>query len=249
MSKKPSPTGQTARHEPRATSSRSTYVLVGAGVLVIVLIVAGVLWRANKKWPPVDEKVLAQNASFIVGDRNAPTTVDVFEDFGCTHCKTFESTSGPALAAAVQAGSLRVRYHLLMIRDSGSGGYSSRGAGAVLCVARNGSADGGDSAEVFTLLHADLFAKADGESGKGPDNAQIADLAAQAGANEATRTCIADGALIGEAKAMAKTSTTQLENSNKGVVATPTVLVAGEPVDIDDGGRWVQKLVTGGPSS
>lgn len=242
MSNKSSPK-ENPDYRPRATSSRSAYLLGGLAVLVVALVVGGIIWTSNKSYPPVDEKVLAENASFIVGAREAPVTVDVFEDFGCPHCKDFEAESGTALAAAVQAGQLRVRYHLLTFQDgqSKSGSYSSRGAGAILCVARNGQ-DG--DVKVFNRLHADLFA----ESGDDPDNARIADLAAQAGANDQVRTCIADGAGVDEAKSMAATSAKQLENSNEGVVATPTVLVAGEPVDISSGDAWVSKLVTSTPA-
>lgn len=240
------PPRENPNYEPKATSSRVTYLLGAVGVLVVGLIVGGVLWNANKSWPPVDDTVLAENAAFIVGDRTAPTTVDVFEDFTCGHCREFEQHSGNALAAAAQAGQLRVRYHLLTFMDSQSpsGSYSSRGAGAVLCAARH------DDVKVFTRLHSDLFANAP-RPGDDTDlsNAQMAELAAQAGAGEQTRQCIADGALVSQAQEMADQSRTQLQNSNEGKVATPTVLVAGEQVDgIGDGDAWVHKLITEGPS-
>lgn len=231
-------------YQPKATSSRSTYVLIGVAAAVAVLIIGGLLWTNNKSYPPVEDSVLAENASFIVGERTAKTTVDVFEDLSCPHCKEFEAQSGPALTAAAQAGDLRVRYHLLTFMDdqSPSGSYSSRGAGALLCVARHGDV------QVWNRVHADLFARAGGDDDL--SNSQIADLAARAGASEEARTCIADGALVDEATAMGEASQQQLSNSNDGQVATPTVLVAGSPVTgIMDGDAWVGKLITGGPSS
>ncbi|MCK0438228.1 DsbA family protein [Gordonia alkaliphila] len=246
MSKKtPGAPKEIADYQPRATSSRSTYIMIGVAVAVAALIIGGFVWSNTRSYPPVDDKVLAENAAFIVGPQDAKVTVDVFEDFTCPACKQFEGQSGTALAAAVQAGQLRVRYHLLTFMDekSPSGDYSSRGAGAILCLAR-----GGDSVQVFNRLHAELFAKAGGDSD--PDNAAIAVMAAQAGASEATQKCIADGAQVDAAKKMADASRTQLANSNEGKVATPTVLVAGEAVEgIMDGDAWIAKLITGGPSN
>ncbi|GAA4756363.1 DsbA family protein [Gordonia alkaliphila] len=251
MSKKtPGAPKEVANYQPRVTSSRSTYVMIGVAVAVAALIIGGLVWNNTRSYPPVDDKVLAENAAFIVGDANVQdsakvVTVDVFEDFTCPACKQFEGQSGAALAAAVQAGQMRVRYHLLTFMDekSPSGDYSSRGAGAILCLAR-----GGDSVQVFNRLHAELFAKAGGDSD--PDNAAIAVMAAQAGASEATQKCIADGAQVDAAKKMADASRTQLANSNEGKVATPTVLVAGEAVEgIMDGDAWIANLITGGPSN
>ncbi len=246
MSKKPAPAPkENPDYTPRAASNTSTYLLAGIGVLVLAAVIGGFLWNANKSYPPVDDKVLAENASFIVGERTAPVTVDVFEDFACPHCRDFEERSGNSLAAATQAGQLRVRYHLLTFLDSRSpsGDYSSRGAGAILCVARHGDV------RVFQRLHSDLFAKAPGQDAQSDlTNEQMAELAVAAGANEDTRRCIADGAAVADAQEMAKTSEKQLANSNDGQVATPTVLVAGEQVEgIMDDDAWVARLIdTGG---
>lgn len=229
-------------YEPRATSSRVSYALIAVGVVVVALVVGGILFRSNKSYPPVDDKVLAENASFIVGDRTAPETIDVFEDFHCPHCKEFEAKSGAAIQAAVVAGKVRVRYHLLnfLDKESDSGDFSSRGAGAVLCVARN------DNRDVFWKLHSQLFAK----SGDDPSNADIAELARAAGASPATVTCIADGKLVDEARSMADASSGQLENSTKGSVVTPTVLSAGTVVDgITDGPGWLDDVIANPPKS
>lgn len=224
-------------------------MLIGVGVVVAALIIGGLVYSANKSYPPVDDAVLAENAAIVVGGTPTPedpiTTVDIFEDLGCPHCRDMETQSGYALNAAAQAGKLRIRYHMLTFMNSSSpsGDYSSRGAGAVLCVARNGG-----ELKVFHRLHSELFAMAPSQdSGSDLTNQQMADIAAQAGANDATRQCIVDGALVGEAVEMGKTSSVQLANSNDGNVATPTVLVAGEQVTgILDGDAWVAKVIDEG---
>lgn len=232
-----------AKYEPQATSSRMSYVLIGLGVLVVAaVVILGYLWQSNKTYPAVDDKVLAENAAFIVGERTAPETIDVFEDFNCPHCKEFEESSGPAIQAKVTEGTVRVRYHMLNFLDSESesGDFSSRGAGAILCVARN------DDRDAFWKLHSALFEK----SGDDPSNAEIAALATDAGASPAAQKCITDGALVDEARAMADESSTQLANSNDGDVATPSVLSAGSQVDgIMDGPSWLDELIANPPKS
>lgn len=225
-------------YEPQAASNKP-FIFIGLGVLVIAaLVIGGFLWANNKTYPPVDDKVLAQNASFIVGDPASSKTIDVFEDFSCEHCKKFEEQSGAAIRQNVIDGKIRVRYHMLNFLDgnSKSGDYSSRAAGAALCVARN------DDREVFWKLHSQLFEKA----GDDLNNQQIADLAKSDGASEKSQQCIASGALVGDARTMADASETQLSNSTEGQVATPTVLLAGKQVDnIMDGTAWLDKLIAG----
>lgn len=217
----------------------SSYLFIGIGLLVVAaLVIGGFIWMTHKTYPPVDDKVLAENASFIVGEKTAPETIDVFEDFHCEHCKKFEQQSGAAIQQAVVDGKVRVRYHMLnfLDKDSGSGDYSSRSAGAVLCVAHN------DGRDVFWKLHSQLFEK----SGDDLTNQQIADLAAADGAGAATRDCIASGRLVDEARAMSDASKQQLSNSTEGQVATPTVLLAGKQVEnIMDGTAWLDKIIAG----
>ena len=225
-------------YQPQAAGA-SSYLYVGIGLLVVAaLAIGGFFWMNNKTYPPVDDKVLTENASFIVGDRTAPVTIDIFEDFNCEHCAAFEKGSSAAIRQSVIDGEIRARYHVLNFLDasSDSGDFSSRAAGAALCVARN------DDREVFWKLQSAIFAK----SGDDLDNRQLADLAATAGAGPASVECIASGQLVDEARTMAEASQGQLSNSNEGQVSTPTVLLAGKPVDgIMDGSVWLEQIVAG----
>ncbi|WP_235831325.1 DsbA family protein [Gordonia zhaorongruii] len=232
------------KYEPQAASNTSSYVLIGLGLLVVAaLIIGGFIWQSSSKdYPPVDDKVLAENASFIVGERTAPETIDVFEDFACPHCKEFEEQSGQAIMAKVDEGKVRVRYHMLNFLDgeSESGDFSSRGAGAILCVARS------DGRDAFWNLHSQLFEKAEGD----PSNAEIAKLAAAAGAGPQSQKCIADGAAVEDARTMADASRDQLSNSTGGEVSTPTVMSASTVVDgILDGTGWLDELIANPPKS
>jgi len=221
-------------YTPRATSSRTTYILGGIAVVVIAAVIGVVVWLNNRDYPPADQQVLAENATFTLGPENAPVVLDVFEDFHCPHCKTFAAESDDALLAAAQAGRAQVRYHMLHFLDgeSSSGSFSSRGSGAMLCAA-------GEDDRVLATLHGSIFAQSDAD----PDDAALAGLAEQAGASEAARACIAAGEKVDEARARADASQEQLSNVHRGRAQTPTVLRDGELVEKISGSHWLEPVL------
>lgn len=241
--KSAAPTTATSKYQPRATSSRTTYILGAvAAVVIAALVIGGVLWNSHRnKGGGVDDAVLDQNASMIVGAASAPKTIDVFEDFMCPFCHQFEQQSGAAISRAVDDGQLRVRYHMLTFLNpmSHSGDYSSRAAGAAQCV---GAAE---SKDVFLKFHTALFEKQPEEHGSSDlSNADIAKVAAEQGASAATQKCIADGAKVATANSAAQQSLTQLAKALGGQASTPTVLLAGDPVnDIMNGTGWLDALL------
>lgn len=230
-----------AKHQPSSTSSRATYLLAGVAVVVIaVVVIGGFIWNRQRETGTADLAVLARNASVSMGRDDAPHTIDVFEDFQCPYCKEFEQSSGQAMVNAANAGKLRVRYHILNFLDSksGSGDYSSRAAGAALCVARAGGV------EQFLRFHTALFDKQPAEGGDDPDNAALAALAGSVGAPPQTQQCISSGAAVAPAQAAADQSLTQLGKALGGSASTPTVLSEGKPVkNIFDGTRWLTDLL------
>ncbi|MDY6808677.1 MAG: thioredoxin domain-containing protein [Actinomycetota bacterium] len=242
--RKPPPSTAKSKYQPSATSSRTTYILGGLAVVIILaLIVGGVIWnRSQRDTGGVDEAVLSENAALIIGEPSAPQTIDVFEDFMCPVCQEFEEQSGPAITRAINDGSLRVRYHVLTFLDdrSASGDYSTRAAGAAQCVGA------GEDKEVFEKFHSALFADQPEEGGESDlSNADMARLAGAQGASAHTQQCVADGAKLAEATAASEQSRTQLAKATGGQVATPTVLSGGEPVNgIMDGTGWLDQLLT-----
>ncbi|MFW0792129.1 thioredoxin domain-containing protein [Gordonia sp. CPCC 205333] len=227
-------------YQPSSTSSTVTYVLAGLAVVVIAgLVIGGVIWNSQRNKGGVDDKVLADNASLIVGSAEAGHTIDVFEDFMCPACGAFEKQSGESIVKAVEDGKLRVRFHMLNFLDSNSssGNYSSRSAGAAQCVA------GGEKPEVFLKFHSALFAQQPQEGGSSDlSNADLARIAGEQGASATTQKCISDGAKIDQAKKAADASQTQLAKASGGRVGTPTVLSAGAPLGISDP-NWLQNLL------
>lgn len=233
-----------AGYQKQAASNTTTYVLVGVAVAVILgLVIGGFIWNSHRdKGGGVSESVLDQNAALIVGAPGAQRTIDVFEDFKCPVCKGFEQQSGPAISRAVGDGKLRVRYHMLnfLNKQSPSGDYSSRAAGALQCVGA------GEDRDVFAKFHTRLFDDQPPENSKSDhSNADLARIAASQGAGPATQQCISSGAKVGEAEHAAEESSTQLSKAIEGPVATPMVLTGGEPVDnITAGPAWLDKLLT-----
>lgn len=244
-SSRKSATSTPSGHQPRSTSSKATYVLVGVAVVAVAaLVILGFVWNANKKdLGPVSDTVLNENAALIVGEPAAPTTIDVFEDFLCPVCQQFEKQSGQPIIDAVNSGKLRVRYHMLTFLNSrsASGDYSERAAGALQCVG-----DAKDPA-LFFRFHTALFVDQPKENGDSDhSNAQLAQIAAAQGAAPPTQQCIATGAKLAEAKQAAAQSRTQLEKAMETTaVGTPTVLLNGEPVNgITDGPGWLAAILT-----
>lgn len=240
MSKKSAPAPrENPKYEPKASSSSATYVLAGLGVLLVVAVIGWFVWANNRSHEPADQQVLGENATFVLGDpATAPVTIDVFEDFDCPHCKDFVAESGKSLVAAANEGKLAVRYHMLTFLDknSPSGSYSSRGAGAMLCAAGEGN-------DVVAALHSAIFGASPAKGVESdPDNAALSRLAGDAGVGDAARTCIAEGQKVDEAKARAAKSQEQLDRAN-GQVETPKVLKDGKPLDDISGTEWISALV------
>lgn len=233
------------------TSSRSTYILGGLAVLVIaVVVIGGVLWSANRSKPRNEGYGGVSNTAVQVstdtegvvrlGLPDAPTTIDVFEDPMCPYCAQLEHTNGQEMAQKIDEGTLAVRYHTLdfLNRLSASGDYSSRAAGALMCVADSGNAI------AYSAFHGALFTPENQppENGKTDhDNAELATIAKDAGADEASATCIADGAKVEQATAAAQAGREALAAT--GAAGTPAVITSdGTVIDALGDPDWVSKL-------
>ncbi|MFD4293123.1 DsbA family protein [Rhodococcus sp. NPDC058532] len=236
---------------PQATSSRSTYILGGIAVLVIAaVVIGGVLWSSNRSKPRNEGYGGVSNAAVQVstdaegvvrlGVPDAPTTIDLFEDPMCPYCAELEHTNGQEVAQKIDEGQLAVRYHTLdfLNRLSASGDYSSRAAGALLCVADSGNAI------AFSAFHTALFSPDNQPAENGTtdhSNADLAQLAKDAGADEPTAACIADGAKVEQGAAAAQTGREALAAT--GAAGTPAVVLSdGTVVDALGDPNWVTKL-------
>ncbi len=232
-------------YKPQSSSSVLTYVLVTIGVIALVgLVIGGVVLNANRaKEPALDRNgtVTAGNTDLTVGAAAAPVTIDLFEDPLCPACGQFEQTQGGQLADAVRGGKLRVRFHMLnFLNDSSaSRDYSTRAGAAVQCVA------GEKNQDLFLKFHSELFKQQPMERGSSDhSNDELAKIARQVGANEATQRCIASGAQVPAAAKAAQESLNQLSKALDGNVSTPSVLLEGKKVDLANP-NWLADLLKG----
>ncbi|MFC9787839.1 DsbA family protein [Rhodococcus sp. NPDC127528] len=246
MSKKVKP----VKYSPQPTSSRSTYLLGGLAIVVIAaVVIGGVLWSSNRSKPRNEgyggvsnsavQVAVQEDGVVRLGTPGATTTIDVFEDPMCPYCAQLENTNGQEVAQKVDEGTLAVRYHTLdfLNRLSASGDYSSRAAGALLCVADSGNAI------AYSSFHGAIFAPANQpkENGKSDhSNDDLAQLAKDSGADDATAQCIATGAKVADATAAAEKGSAALAAS--GARGTPTVIKDGTIIDALGDVNWVTKL-------
>ena len=76
--------------------------------------------------------------------------VDIYEDFRCPHCQTFEQATGETVTKLAEDGKIRLRVHLMTVIDNSAGGDSSAvAASSAVCAADKGK---------WTEYHRALFA-------------------------------------------------------------------------------------------
>jgi protein-disulfide isomerase len=214
---------QQARQERRRRRT-----VVGVVVLVVLALVVGVgvAVQAGRDsgggTSAAPSGTTSDGAGFALGESGAPVTVEVYEDFLCPACRTFEEARGQTLAELVDAGTIRIVYRPIALLDRASTDrYSTRALNASACVADAAGTDG------FVSYHERLFAEQPAEGGPGLPDDRLAELAAEAGAGgDDVGRCIDD--LQFRAWAADVTDTA----SKAGVNGTPTVLVAGERVEV-----------------
>ncbi|MFC7788916.1 DsbA family protein [Microbacterium sp. MAHUQ-60] len=213
--------------------SKRNWFAIGISIAVVVVLVALgalVVWmnnQANDAGPaPSSSKSFdAETGAITFGE--GEDVVDVFVDFQCPVCKSFEDQFGPQLEKAAEDGKITLAYHPIAILDRFSQGteYSSRSANAAVCVAES-------APEKYLDFAQALFDNQPQENTSGLDNAQLAEFAKQVGADEAA-SCITDETYKKFGVAQAK------KHDIKG---TPTVDINGTRLDMTNNAD-LQKLV------
>jgi protein-disulfide isomerase len=195
--------------------------IAGAAAVVLLLLVGGVgvamqAGRDSAPAGPTPQAVTAENG-VTIGRADARVVVDLYEDPQCPACRQFEQEIGPSLAEWIQSGSTKVNYHVVSFLDRASSThYSSRAANAFYCAADAG---------VFVRYHDLLYAAQPAEGTPGLPDDQLVQFGRQAGAtSDSFAQCVTSGRYSGFVGEITERS------SRAGVVATPTVLVNGAPI-------------------
>lgn len=222
-----------------------------AAALVLLAVVAGVgVWlqrdtpgelaAAIPVAPPAaDFAVELQAGAIVAGERSAPVTIDVYEDYLCPGCAELEDRDGERMAQAAADGKAIVRYHPIALLDDRSEpeGYSTLAAGASHCAAEAG---------VFPTVHTSLFAAQPTQGEQAWTRAQIVALGRKLGADESFARCIRDDRVEQQLTVATQQARQRIaELRGDGLVGTPTVLVDGRIADPGDA-EWLDRAL-GGP--
>ena len=203
-----------------ARRRRTILVAVTAAALVVVAVVVVIVIQSSRTATSLDAAVPGHTADggnvIVVGQADAPVTVDLYEDFQCPNCKTFEDQTGSTLAQLVADGTVQAHYHGMAFLDtSANDDYFTRALNAAAAVVDTAGPD------AFQEFHDLLFANQPPESGTGLTDDQLVEYATQAGAAGAEQG-IRDLTYADWVKNVTD------QASKDGVTGTPTVLVDGQ---------------------
>lgn len=227
-----------ALRQKQAEERRRRIVAIVSVVAAVVVIVGGLTWwqssrdTSGKVADTVPSIASGSGGSdgtpaeldgygIFIGDADAPSTVTVYEDLQCPACANLEAQLGQPLAAAVDAGKVRLEYRMISFLDRASTNeYSSRALNAALAVLDTAGVD------AFRSFHDDLYAHQPEEGGAGFTDDELVDRAVAAGATESEVRPQIEGKVYEQ---WIKNATDQM--SKDGYNSTPTILIDGKESD------------------
>lgn len=260
---RPTPKGSQASARAVAAAGGTRRDLsLGIGVVVVVVIAAavvvGVLLQQHRTTQAAQTVIPAltvpgssaypttldkATATVLVGKPTAKVTIDAYEDFLCPVCGQFESDNFTAIERQLAAGTLRVRYHLLNLLDSGSTppGYSMLAANTALAVAAA-------APDKFIDFHYSLYQKQPAENGPGWTQAQLTSLANRLGVSGPAFDAVVggrtyDGQIQNNLTSAEKNpALAQTGSDGTKSFGTPTIVANNQIVNYQNAG-WLDALV------
>ncbi|MGW3492677.1 DsbA family protein [Streptomyces sp. NPDC001020] len=130
------------REKQKAAEKRRRGVIVGGAIVCVLALatVGGVLaanaGKSRSSGPTIGPSGATgkDGLAIPVGKDSAKSTLTVWEDFRCPACRSFETVYRPTIHELVDAGKLRVEYHLVTLIDGNLGGSGSlHAANAAAC--------------------------------------------------------------------------------------------------------------------
>lgn len=175
------------RKEREKAERKQRNKITVAIVAVVVVLIAAAGWGIKslsdsneKNTEVIEPKNLTESGvDFpVTGDADnaeAPL-VEVFEDFLCPACGSFEQLSGQFLQDQAASGAIRLRFMpFSFLHNQSTNDYSRRATNVAMCAVDQ------DGPEAFWKVHNALYANQPSEGGAGPENAALIDLAEEAG--------------------------------------------------------------------
>jgi protein-disulfide isomerase len=219
---------------PRS-DARSHVIVVAAVAIVAMLSVVGaavVLANTSGDEPEPPGPTTAGGSSAPAdddGDKPAPdpgtglavgsgpVRVDIYVDYQCPPCSTFEAATGDILSSNISSGRVTLRIHPVAFIDNRSKNiYATRAAAAAAC-----AHDGGKTLE----FHNYLLEHQPPEDTAGPTDEELARAGATVGLGAGFATCVTGGkrvAWVAQATAAAQ---------NHGVTSVPAAYVNDKKID------------------
>ncbi|MFF2776239.1 DsbA family protein [Streptomyces sp. NPDC058052] len=219
---------QREREKAREKQRRVLIVTAGVvGVLGLAAVVGVIAANSGKDSDSAKAGPVVAPTGAIEGDRpaiptgkaDAPSTLQIWEDFRCPACAQFENVMRDSIHELEASGALRTEYHLATLIDGNMGGSGSlRAANAAACAQDAGK---------FTAYHDTLYINQPQETDDAfGDNDKLIELAAKVPGLDTPsfRSCVQDGTHDG-----------WVEKSNEafqagGFRGTPSVLLNGESI-------------------
>lgn len=230
---------QAQREKEKARARRGRQAKVAGAVVVVLAVAAGIaLWASStgddKSAPVAAPKGATGGAKpmVTVGEKSAPSTLQVWEDFRCPACKQFETGFRSVLHELQDNGQLRTDYHLALLIDGNMGGKGSLNAGnAALCAQNAGK---------FRDYHDVLFSNQPPEQqDRYASKKHLIQLAGKVPGlvTEDFRSCVSDGKYNGFVQK------SQEAFQSGGFQGTPTVVLNGKNLFADQSAQVTpQKL-------
>lgn len=240
MAKKPPPSSTSARQAKidaaRSSAGSGANKIVVAAVVVVVAIIAvvgGVIWAQQSDEDavtgggnalPTGVSALGEGyPAFqdVTPAGNAPV-VDLYEDFQCPACASFEAVVGDTFISLAREGKIRLVYHVKNFLDDNLGNDASTRSG-------NGTFCASDAGK-FQEFHDQIFPNQPAREGGGFSDAQLKGFAETAGiTGEALTTwqsCYDAGKYVDYVNSVEEQSFAD------GVRGTPTVRIDGTDVEL-----------------
>ncbi len=210
----------TNKSKARSSKGKSSIGLwlVGGGFAIVALIVILITWsnsRAIQASTQIDVPIEWQNRN-VLGDPNAPVTVETWEDFLCPSCAQWTTTVEPKLIDDfVKTGKAKIVYQYFPLSMHGPG--ATLGALAAECAADQGA---------FWPYHGMLFQTANSQGASGFTIERLISLADTANLDSKTFTqCMTSQ------KYRTKIQESVNQATTLQLLGTPSIIVDGRLLD------------------
>ncbi|MEV6975851.1 thioredoxin domain-containing protein [Kitasatospora sp. NPDC093806] len=236
---------QEAQRQEKQAAKRRQRIVVGVSIVAVLALAGGTALAINTAGNDKSSSTEAVEPTAMVvpantsgpdgtvityGKADAPHTLQVFEDFRCPVCRTFETTNGDTVKKLVDEGTVKVEYHLAAFLDKNLGGKGSRTALAAIGAAAN------EGLDKFKAYHDVLYANQpdEREDGFGDVN-QLLSLADKVPGlkTDAFVKAVTDRTYAPWAKKVADAF------NDSGVTGTPTVKLDGKTITLFSGNKAV----------